>query len=47
MKIKTTTPTLILLALGYLALPLAKAVVPAPDGGYPRRQHGRRAECSF
>jgi hypothetical protein len=35
MKIKTTTPsTLILLALSYLALPLAKAVVPAPDGGY-------------
>ena len=28
-------------------LPGAQAVSPAPDGGYPKRQHGRGAECAL
>ena len=36
MKNRNNTITTILLALGFLALsPIAQAVVPAPDGGYP------------
>jgi hypothetical protein len=36
MKNRTTIFTAILLALGFLALqPVARAVIPAPDGGYP------------
>jgi hypothetical protein len=36
MKNRNILYTMLLLALGFLALsPIAQAVVPAPDGGYP------------
>jgi hypothetical protein len=36
MKNRNSLYTMLLLALGFLALsPIAQAVVPAPDGGYP------------